>query len=364
MAIIKVAKGGRTLNSAMEYVEKKAELVSGKDCSDSKDQALEEMKITKEMYDKTDGRQYKHYIQSFAPHETTAAQAHQIGREWANNNFNGYEVYIATHIDKEHIHNHFIVNSVNFENGKKIHLSKADLKNLKLENDRLCEREGLSIPELKYDKEFRSFDQKKYQLFKRIEQHENVKSYVVNTAIAVEKATEHATNKIEFINNMNKQGYQVSWQDNHKHVTFQDQEGNKVRLANLEKTFKEPKFSKEELEHEFTKFKEQCEIDRETGSGSDSTRTNGTSESINQGGNGERIAESKLDGVHASIREIEDRTKQFSPTGREELAKLENKQREQPTGIDPELKHIDGLKPNIERKSEHRVKDIDRSHSR
>lgn len=257
MAVIKAAKSGKSLKAALDYVEKKAEIVTGKDCSDNKKQALEDMQYTKELHDKTDGRQYKHYIQSFAPGETTPEQAHKIGQEWAEKNFKGYEVYIATHTNKSHIHNHFIVNSVNFENGIKIHLSKEDLKQMKLENDQICEREFLSKPQLKHDQEFRSFDQSKYQLFKRIEQNNNIKSYVMDTAIAVDKAIETASDKSDFINKMNEQGYQVDWNDNHKHVTFHNKNGNKVRLSNLEKTFKEPKYSKEGLENEFSKPKEQ-----------------------------------------------------------------------------------------------------------
>lgn len=256
MAVIKVAKGGRNLTNALDYVDKKAELTSGKDCSDLKEQALKEMKETKDMYDKLDGRLYKHYIQSFAPGETTQEQAHRIGMEWADKNFKGHEVFIATHTDKGHIHNHFIVNSVNFENGKKFQCSRGELKQMKMANDKICEREGLSIPQPLQDKEFRSFNQNKYQLFKRIEHGENVKSYVLNTALAVENSISTARNRADFINNMKQQGYEVDWKDNHKHVTFQDQDGNKVRLTNLEKTFNEPKFSKGGLEHEFTIVKE------------------------------------------------------------------------------------------------------------
>lgn len=256
MAVIKVAKVGGSLAGAMNYVDKKAELKSGKDCSDSKEEALKEMQTTKGMFEKEDGRQYKHYIQSFSPNETTSEKAHEIGKEWAERNFKGHEVFIATHTDKNHTHNHFIVNTVNFENGKKFHEMKKDLAERKKDNDRICEREKLSVPERKNDKEFRSFDQNKYQLFQRIEKGDNVKSYVLEAGKAVMKAKETASSKDEFIKNMTKQGYEVSWEENHKNVTFKDQDGNKVRLANLEKTFKDNNFSKEGLENGFSKLSE------------------------------------------------------------------------------------------------------------
>lgn len=218
---------------------------------------MAEMIDTKKRHDKNDGRQYKHYIQSFAPGETTAEQAHTIGLEWAEKIFPGFEVYVATHANREHIHNHFIVNSVNWETGKKLHLSKRDLQRMKNENDRICIREGLSIPERKHDRQIRSFDQGKYQLFKRIEHGEKVKSYVLDTALAVERAAATATNRVEFIQLMKEQGFQVNWQEQRKHVTFIDPTGHKVRLANLEKTFNEPRFSKEGLVNEFAKSQEQ-----------------------------------------------------------------------------------------------------------
>lgn len=258
MGVIKVTKGGQSLKRALEYVEKKSCLSSGKDCSDTRKFALKEMMNTKEMYNKKDGRQYKHYIQSFAHDEITPQKAHQIGIVWADEIFKGFEVYIATHNDRNHVHNHFIVNSVNFTDGKKLHLSKKDLENMKVINDKLCIENNLSVPnkEIK-SKEIRSFNQGKYMLFKRIENGENIKSYVLNTALAVQKALKEAKNKTEFINNMNLQGYQVVWQDNRRNITFKDKDGNKVRLSNLEKTFREPKFRKENIEDEFRKFEQQ-----------------------------------------------------------------------------------------------------------
>ena len=68
---------------------------------------------------KTDGRQYKHYVQSFENDSIEPKMAHEIAREWAEKNFKGYEVLFATHCDKGHIHTHFIVNSVSFEDGRK-----------------------------------------------------------------------------------------------------------------------------------------------------------------------------------------------------------------------------------------------------
>ncbi len=252
MAIIKATKGGSSLGKAMDYVEKKAELTSGKDCPDDKEKALEQMQTTKEIYDQTEGRQYKHYVQSFEPGETNPQQAHEIGKEWAEKNFEGHEVYIATHTDKDHIHNHFIVNSVNHENGKKIHTSNQDLENFKKENDRICEREGLSIPERKQGQELRSYDMEKYQqIQKAVEGKGN--SYILDTALTVDKVATTSQSKEEFIRGMKSEGYKTEWHDHKKHITFTDKNGKKVRAANLVKTFNDPSFGKEGLEQSFSR---------------------------------------------------------------------------------------------------------------
>jgi len=249
MAVVKVCKGGKSLGKLIDYAAKD-KLTSGKDCSDNPKKSLEEMQTTKEIWEQEKGRQYKHYVQSFAPKETTPEEAHKIGREWAEKNFKGYEVFIGTHNDKEHIHNHFIVNSVNFENGKKIHLDKEDLEKFKAVSDEICKEHGLSVIDRNQSKvkgEVREYNMKKYQAIVQ------GKSYITDTALAVQKSLENAKNKEEFMKNMNDNGYKVDWQDHKKHITFEDKDGHKVRAANLEKTFNESGIGKDgiiqQLEH-------------------------------------------------------------------------------------------------------------------
>lgn len=254
MAVIKAAKGGASLGKAMDYVERKAEITSGKDCPDEKEKALEQMETTKEVHDQTEGRQYQHYIQSFEPGETNPKQAHEIGKEWAEKNFPEHEVYIATHTDKDHVHNHFIVNSVNHENGKKIQTSKQDLERFKRENDRICEREGLSVPDRTKTperSEVRAYDMNKYQTIAQ------GKSYVAETAINVRQSLENAKSKDEFLQSMNERGYKVEWQEHKKHITFTDREGHKVRAANLEKTFSDPSLGKDGINQRLEQNREQ-----------------------------------------------------------------------------------------------------------
>ena len=110
------------------------------------------MNATKNLYEKTEGITYHHIIQSFKPGEITPEKAHQIGTELAEKQFKNHEVLIATHKDKEHIHNHFIINSVSFKDGHKLISNKESLREIKRENNRICEREHLLTIENPYAK--------------------------------------------------------------------------------------------------------------------------------------------------------------------------------------------------------------------
>ena len=150
MAIIKAVSSRASIGKAVNYVTKdektEEKLISGKDCNPQS--AIDEMKTTKEMWGKTTGREYYHFVQSFPPEEKiTPAEAHTIAQKLAEERFKGHEVVIATHQDKDHVHTHFIVNSVNHEDGYKLHWSKHELQRMKEMSDNLCREHGKSICE-------------------------------------------------------------------------------------------------------------------------------------------------------------------------------------------------------------------------
>ncbi len=125
----------KVANKLISYAEKRAEERSGVDCPPE----------YRELWGKPDGIQAHHVIQSFKPGEVTARQANEIGQELARSISKGHEAIIYTHTDKEHIHNHIIINAVNFENGSKYQSSKKDLHRIREESDRLCLEQGLSV---------------------------------------------------------------------------------------------------------------------------------------------------------------------------------------------------------------------------
>lgn len=260
MAIIKAISSKAAIGQAIDYVtkEEKTEekLVSGLNCDP--DTAKEEMQITKKVWGKTGGRTYKHFVQSFHKDELiTLEQAHELAKEFANKcpQFKGFEVLIATHKDKEHIHTHFILNSVSYENGYKFRMHKSELQEMKDLSDQICSQKGFFICEKgktffgEEREETVAWSKDKYNLLEKADKGK-AKSYVYDIALAVMNSKGQAISREDFIRRMAEKGYKTTWEDSKKHITFENQEGKKVRASNLEKTFRIP-LGKEQLEHEF-----------------------------------------------------------------------------------------------------------------
>ena len=239
MAIIKFTNSKAELKTIIDYVTRidktNANLITGKDCVANS--CLEEMKTVKEFYNKNDERQYIHIVQSFSQKDDLDYQkAHEIGIKLANY-FQGFQVLVATHTDREHIHNHLIVNSVNFENGKKFNQSKNDMQKVKDYSDKLCKEVGLEIVE-----------KKKYQgIYNKNEYQVALKgqSWKMKLANAIDYSLEKSKNKTEFFKNMNKLGYQVLWTKKRKYITYTTPEGMKCRDNKLN----DKKYLKEEMEN-------------------------------------------------------------------------------------------------------------------
>lgn len=158
MAIIKRISSKATPQKLVSYLtnEEKTEekLISGKDCNP--DNIVNEFKATQELYGKCNGVQYHHLVQSFSPEDNiTPEKAHALGKELAASQFKEHEVFIVTHRDKRHIHNHLVVNSVSFESGLKYNASNKSLWDIKRESNRLCERENLKTLDLNHKSEQR-----------------------------------------------------------------------------------------------------------------------------------------------------------------------------------------------------------------
>lgn len=139
----------QALHDVMEYASddyktEKRLYVSGVNATP--DTAKDKMQQTKLRYGKTDGIVAFHAIQSFKPGEITPELAHEIGKMLAKEMWGDrFEVVVATHLNKEHLHNHFVINSVSFVDGKKYYDNTANYNRMKKISDRLCEEYDLSV---------------------------------------------------------------------------------------------------------------------------------------------------------------------------------------------------------------------------
>lgn len=260
MAIIKVVKkSGKThtsLKKVLNYVGEKAYETYGINCSENYKKVAYEFFETKEYFNKIDGRQYRHYIQSFSPNEISKEKVLEIAAKWAEKAFQGHEVFIAVHNDKAHLHSHFIVNTVNFETGEKLHEEARNLAFKKELNDEICKYYGIDNKKItRQQGDIVSYDKNKYQIIKK-------GADITRLAEKIIKNMKVSTSKENFIFNMEKDGYSTEWTENKKHIVFTvdkkilKRKKDKFRLSNLEKTFNIPDFNKDKLLEIFNLNKE------------------------------------------------------------------------------------------------------------
>ena len=219
---------------------------------------LEEKKV----WDKDSGRMYAHNIISWHKDEQiTLEQAFEFGKEFAEKWFQGFQTLVAVHKDKDHIHCHLVTNSVSYEDGRKLHSTKRDLERMKQLTNQMCRERGMTVVEKRkhFDGsqiekgEVIAWSKDKYNLFRQ-----QVKdSFVADCAMAVLKALENCISKEMFIEKMKQFGWNVNWTEKRKHITFQNQDGKKVRDSNLSKTF-HLDISKEGLENEFDRNRQKA----------------------------------------------------------------------------------------------------------
>ena len=246
---VKNRGGGRgALGGVLRYTQQdektlweRQRLVSGWNCTAQS--ALSEMQLTKERFRKTDGRQYYHFVQSFAEtDDLTPQKAHAIALELAQREFPNFEVLVATHIDTDHLHSHLIVNSVSFRDGKKLHQSAADLQAHRTVNDEICAAHGLAIlpPPEKQVKQKRMSSRE----YRSAAKGESWKFRLMNT---IDQCMRYASTKEEFLSLMESEGYQVRWTEGRKNITYTTPTGMKCRDDRLHET----KYTKEVMEDEF-----------------------------------------------------------------------------------------------------------------
>lgn len=210
MATTKIWPTNR-LDKALKYVMNSDKTENGRWIStvnainDAPEQIYQDMMMTKRRFGKESGRQGYHMEQSFAPGEVTPLQAHQIGVELAEQLYGeDFEVVVTTHVDKFHIHNHFVINSVSFLDGHKYHEPNTEYYDrIRKLSDQLCEKYKLSVVKNPKDRRYRSYP----------EQHhaENPSHPTIHNIIYsdIDKAIEAAASLKEFYQVLQEMGYRV-----------------------------------------------------------------------------------------------------------------------------------------------------------
>ena len=226
------AKNAKTVHDGIK-------LVTGVNCVAQS--AYKKMMNTKLRYKKSDGRMYYHLLQSFHPDENiTPETAHEIALRFAEDNFPGYEVLVATHVDRNHIHSHMVINSVNAENGYKYHSDNKEIQRLRDSSDKLCLEYGLSVIETVPPKT-KGMSSREYRAA------DKGQSWKLDLAMVIDEAMCYAVSKEHFIQLMELEGYQVKWSDTRKYITYTCPNGMKCRDNKLH----EEKYLKEAMTDEF-----------------------------------------------------------------------------------------------------------------
>ena len=233
-----------------------APLVSGINCQPQS--VYDDFLNTKLLYHKDGGTMFYHMVQSFPKGAAVdPRQAHEAARRLAEY-FDGCEVLVCTHIDREHIHSHCVINSVNFETGKKLHMAKEQLQELMRRNDMICQEMGLPVFE-PTTQQARGMSGAEY--------HTSLKgqSWKLRLMNTIDECMKYAADKDAFVSLMASEGYAVCWENGRKYITYTTPDGLKCRDSKLH----EEKYCKEVMEHEFRiraklvqrKFHRAAEID-------------------------------------------------------------------------------------------------------
>ena len=242
-------KGTQTrgcMKSVMRYVAQEnktrwngVQLISGIGCQP--ETAFDEFLSTKLLHHKEGGVMFYHMVQSFPKGaDVDPRTAHEAARQLAGY-FEGCEILVCTHTDREHIHSHCIINSVNFETGKKVHIADKQIQELRVRNDQICEELGLP--------KFQKDEQRQVRGMSNAEYYPAAKgeSWKFELMRVIDECMRCAGNREEFLVLLRSEGYNATWTDGRKNITYTTPDGRKCRNSKLHIE----KYLKENMETEF-----------------------------------------------------------------------------------------------------------------
>lgn len=218
------------LTEALAYITNPAKIseVSRINCSGSNSNTLDQFKLMRLAFDQNKGIIAHHFVQSFAPNDNVTPEiVHRFGVEYAKLCFPNYQVVVSTHVDKDHLHNHIIVNSCNMITGKKFYDNKETMNNNRAISDKLCCKYGVSV--ISTQSEFKPIDQTTMQLALK------QKSWKIQLLSDLDEAKEKCRSKSEFISFFKSRNYEIRYE---KHITIRKiGEKKAIRVDTLAKQF-------------------------------------------------------------------------------------------------------------------------------
>ena len=252
MAIISFTnyKRGQTtgcMGAVMRYTmqDKKTEfegqkLITGINCQP--ESVYADFMTTKRLHHKTDGVLFYHMVQSFPKGEAVdPVTAHAAALKLAEY-YEGYEVLVCTHTDREHIHSHFLINSVNFDTGKKLHIAKEQLQELRQRNDQVCME--FSLPAFNPTNRKEKAKTMSIGEYHTAARGQSKKLQLMNI---INDCMRHASSREEFIALMESEGYKVRWETSRRNITYTTPSGWQCR----DRLLFGDKYLKENMEDEF-----------------------------------------------------------------------------------------------------------------
>ena len=234
------------MKSVMRYVSQMSKtlwdgqpLVSGIGCQP--ETAFDEFLSTKLLHHKDGGVMFYHMVQSFPKGANIDPRtAHEAARRLAGY-FEGCEVLVCTHVDREHIHSHCIINSVNFETGRKVHMADEQIQELRVHNDQVCEELGLPKFQRDEHRQSRGMSNAEYYTASKGE------SWKFELMRVIDDCMRCAGSREEFLILLRSEGYDATWTDSRKNITYTTPDGRKCRDSKLHIE----KYLKENMETEF-----------------------------------------------------------------------------------------------------------------
>ena len=234
------------MKSVMRYVSQMSktlwngqQLVSGIGCQP--ETVFDEFLSTKLLHHKDGGVMFYHMVQSFPKGaDVDPRTAHEAARRLAGY-FEGCEVLVCTHVDREHIHSHCIINSVNFETGRKVHMADEQIQALRVRNDQICGELGL--PKFQKDEQRQSGGMSNAEYYPAAKGE----SWKLELMRVIDECMRCAGNREEFLILLRSEGYDATWTDSRKNITYTTPEGRKCRDSKLHIE----KYLKENMEAEF-----------------------------------------------------------------------------------------------------------------